>query len=207
MGALSKRNDEPEKASRPFEKNRDGFVLGEGAGVVIFEEMEHAKKRGAKIYGEVIGFGMSSDAFKIAAPEPSGVGPVQSMKDSLKNSRLAPEDIDYINAHGTATPLGDEAETMAIKEVFGGHAKKLMVSSSKSMIGHLLGASGGAEFIVSVLSVHNDVATPTINYEVPDPKCDLDYVPNESRKARIRYAMSNSFGFGGHNASIIIGKV
>ena len=207
MGALSKRNDEPEKASRPFEKNRAGFVLGEGAGVVVFEEMEHAKKRGAKIYAEVVGCGMSSDAFKIAAPEPNGVGPIESMVFALKTSRLDPEDIDYINAHGTGTPLGDEAETIAIKKVFKGHAKKVMVSSTKSMIGHLLGASGGVEFVVSALSVYNDVVTPTINYDVPDPKCDLDYVPNQSRKCRVKYAMTNSFGFGGHNASIIIGKV
>jgi len=206
MGALSKKNDEPEKASRPFEKNRAGFVLGEGAGVVVLEEMEHAKKRGAKIYAEVVGCGMSSDAFKIAAPEPNGIGPVESMVFALKSGGLNPEDIDYINAHGTGTPLGDEAETIAIKKTFKEHAGNVMVSSTKSMIGHLLGASGGVEFIVSALTVYNDVVTPTINYEVPDPKCDLDYVPNQSRNCRVKYAMTNSFGFGGHNASIILGK-
>ena len=207
MGALSKRNDEPEKASRPFDKDRDGFVMGEGAGVIILEDMEHAKKRGARIYGEVLGYGMSSDAYKIAAPDPDGRGAVEAMENGLRHCALNPEEIDYINAHGTGTPLGDISETNAIKKLFKKHARKMMVSSTKSMIGHLLGASGGVEFVVMALSVTEGLVTPTTNLDTPDPECDLDYVPNQSRQYPIRRAMSNSFGFGGHNVSIVIGKV
>ena len=203
MKALSQRNDEPEKASRPFDLNRDGFVLGEGTGILILEEMEHAIKRGARIYGEVLGYGMSTDAHHITDPAPEGEGAARAMKMAIKNSKLKPEDIDYINAHGTSTPKNDKFETMAIKEIFGAWAYELAVSSTKSMTGHLLGAAGGIEAIASLLTIKNGVIPPTINYETPDPECDLDYVPNQSRRARVEHALSNSLGFGGHNASIV----
>ena len=203
-GALSTHyNDQPEMGSRPFEKNRDGFVMGEGSGIVILEELEHAKKRGAKIYAEITGYGMSGDAHHITAPAPGGEGAVRAMRKALKDAQMDPEDLDYINAHGTSTQLNDKFETMAIKTVFGAHAKRLAISSTKSMIGHLLGAAGGVEFIALVLSIKDGIVHPTINYEVADPECDLDYVPNQAREMKVRSAMSNSFGFGGHNAILI----
>ncbi len=206
MKALSTRNDEPERASRPFDKDRDGFVMGEGAGILIFEELEHAKARGAKILAEVLGFGCSSDCYHIAAPEPEGIGAALAIKRALDDAGVLPEQIDYINAHGTSTPLGDISETKAIKRIFGEHAYKLAISSTKSMIGHLLGASGGVELIATVLAIQNQILPPTINLENPDPECDLDYVPNKPRPGKIEYAMSNSFGFGGHNTCIVIKK-
>lgn len=204
MKALSTRNDEPEKASRPFDKERDGFVMGEGAGILIFEELEHAQARGANILAEVIGFGYSSDCYHIAAPELDGIGAANAMKMALEDAGILPEKIDYINAHGTSTPLGDISETKAIKRVFGEHAYKLSISSTKSMIGHLLGASGAVELIATVLSIQNQMVHPTINQEVPDPECDLDYVPNKPKPLKIDYAISNSFGFGGHNTCIVV---
>ncbi len=206
MQALSTHNEEPEKASRPFDKNRDGFVISEGAAVMMLEELEFAKKRGAKIYAEVVGFGMSGDAYHITQPEPEGKGAILAMKMAIDEAEIPPNKVDYINAHGTATPRGDIAETNAIKKVFGDHAKKLMVSSTKSMIGHLLGAAGAIEAVISVLAVKDDIAPPTINLETPDPECDLDYVPNEARHRTINYAMSNSFGFGGTNGVLIFKK-
>ena len=203
MRALSRRNDAPEKASRPWDKGRDGFVIGEGAGLVVLEEMEAAKKRGANIYCELVGYGMSGDAFHIAAPSEDGDGPARVMRNALEDAGLNPGQIDYINAHGTSTPAGDKAETVAIKLVFGDHAKKLAVSSTKSMTGHLLGAAGGLETAICALAVRDQVMPPTINYDEPDPECDLDYVPNTARKTRIEYAMSNSFGFGGTNGCLI----
>ncbi|KPJ60631.1 MAG: 3-oxoacyl-ACP synthase [Planctomycetes bacterium DG_23] len=207
MRALSCRNDAPEKASRPFDLERDGFVLGEGAGVVVLEEMEMAKKRGAHIYAEMLGFGMSGDGWHITAPDPEGAGPSSAMRVALNDARISPQDVKYINAHGTSTPLNDEVETKAIKKVFGPSANGLAVSSTKSMLGHLLGASGGVEMVITALAVEQGVMPPTTNYENPDPKCDLDYVPNTAREERITVAMSNSFGFGGHNASLIIGQL
>ena len=207
MRALSRRNDAPEKASRPWDKGRDGFVIGEGAGLVVLEEMEAAKKRGAKIYCELVGYGMSGDAFHIAAPSEDGDGPARVMRNALEDAGLNPDQIDYINAHGTSTPAGDKAETVAIKMVFGDHAKKLAVSSTKSMTGHLLGAAGGLETAVCALAVRDQVMPPTINYEEPDPECDLDYVPNTARRAPIEYALSNSFGFGGTNGCLIVKRV
>ena len=204
--ALSRRNDAPEKASRPFDAQRDGFLMGEGAGIVILEELEHAKKRGAQIYAEVVGYGMSGDAFHMTAPHETGDGAIRAMKAAIKNAGISPEQIDYINAHGTSTQLNDKLETLAIKKVFGEYSKKIAINSTKSMIGHLLGAAGGVEFVAMVLSVKNDFIHPTINYEHPDPECDLDYVPNVGRDQKINYAMSNSFGFGGHNAVIICKK-
>lgn len=204
--ALSARNAEPEKASRPFDKDRDGFVMGEGGAIVILEDLEYAKARGANIIAEIIGYGASGDANHITAPAPGGEGAVRAIRAALKDANLAPENIDYVNAHGTSTELNDKYETMALKTVFGDHAKKLMISSNKSMIGHLLGASGAAEFIATLLSVINDIAPPTINYETPDPECDLDYVPNQARKQTINFAISNSFGFGGHNAILVAKK-
>ncbi len=204
--ALSTRNNEPEKASRPFEKERDGFIMGEGAGIVIVESLEHAQKRGARIYAEIAGYGMSGDAYHITAPSPGGEGAARAMAAALKDAGLDPEDIDHINAHGTSTELNDKYETMAIKTVFGERAKKLTVSSNKSMIGHLLGAAGGVELIATVLAIKNDIVPPTINYENPDPECDLDYVPNTARKMTVRAAISNSFGFGGHNAVLAAKK-
>jgi len=204
--ALSTRNDDPERASRPWDVDRDGFVMGEGAGVLMLESLETAKARGANILAEVIGYGMSGDAYHMTSPSPGGEGGGRCMQAALKRAGIAPEEVDYINAHGTSTPAGDVAETQGIKSVFGDHAKKLMVSSSKSMTGHLLGAAGGIEAAFSVLAVHNGVVPPTINIENQDPECDLDYVPNEARDADIKVAVSNSFGFGGTNGTLIFRK-
>lgn len=206
MKALSTRNDEPERASRPFDRDRDGFVMGEGAGIVVIEELEHALNRGAKIYAELIGYSLNSDAYHITSPSPNGQGAAKCMENTLKDAGIRPEDVDYINAHGTSTKYGDELETSAIKQVFGKHAYKLCVSSTKSMIGHLLGASGGVEAIICVLSIRNNTVPPTINLDNPDPECDLDYVPNKARPLNLNITMSNSFGFGGTNASILIKK-
>ena len=203
MKALSTRNDEPERASRPFDKERDGFVIAEGAGVLILEERERALKRGATIYCEIVGYGANGDAHHITAPAPEGEGAARCMALALKDAEIVPSDIDYINAHGTSTEYNDSNETLAIKKVFGEHAFKLAVSSSKSMTGHLLGAAGAIEGIYSVLALHHGVIPPTINYENPDPECDLDYVPNNARKANIHAALSNSFGFGGTNACVV----
>jgi 3-oxoacyl-[acyl-carrier-protein] synthase II len=200
MKALSTRNDDPAKASRPFDKDRDGFVAGEGAGLVVLEELEAAKKRGANILAELVGYGANSDAFHVTQPSPDGEGAVRCMKVALKTAGLNPEDVGYINAHGTSTQYNDASETKAIKKVFGDHAKKLMVSSTKSMTGHMLGAAGGAEAVMSVLALHRNVLPPTINYTTPDPECDLDYVPNSPREVRVNAVISNSFGFGGTNA-------
>jgi len=207
MRALSTRNDDPEAASRPFEKNRDGFVLAEGAGIVILEELEAAKQRGAKIYAEVVGYGLTGDAYHLTAPAPNGEGAARCMKMALDNAGISPEDVDYINAHGTSTPFNDLYESMAIRQVFGSHAGKLLVTSSKSMTGHMLGAAGGIEAVFTLMSMEAGVATPTINYEEQDPECDLDYVPNTARDAKITCALSNSFGFGGTNASLLFRKV
>jgi 3-oxoacyl-[acyl-carrier-protein] synthase II len=207
MRALSTRNDEPQRASRPWDRDRDGFVIGEGAGLVVLEEMEAAKKRGSRIYAELIGYGLSGDAFHIAAPSEDGDGPARVMKNGLADACIRPEDVDYINAHGTSTPAGDRIETLAIKQVFGAHAKKLAVSSTKSMTGHLLGAAGGLETAICALAVAEQVMPPTINYETPDPECDLDYVPNQARRTPIRYALSNSFGFGGTNGALILKRM
>jgi len=204
--ALSTRNDEPERASRPWDVDRDGFVMGEGAGVLMLESLETAKARGANILAEVIGYGMSGDAYHMTSPSPGGEGGGRCMKAALNRAGINPEDVDYINAHGTSTPAGDVAETQGIKSVFGEHAKKLMVSSSKSMTGHLLGAAGGIEAAFSVLAVHHGVVPPTINIDNQDPDCDLDYVPNEARDVDIKVAVSNSFGFGGTNATVIVRK-
>jgi 3-oxoacyl-[acyl-carrier-protein] synthase II len=201
--ALSTRNDDPEGASRPWDVGRDGFVLGEGAGVVVLEELEHAKARGAKIYAELTGYGMSADAFHMTAPSEDGNGAARSMLAALKNSKSSPDQVDYINAHGTSTPLGDIAETIAVKRAFGEHAKKLAVSSTKSMTGHLLGAAGGIEAVFTTLAVHEQVAPPTINLVNQDPQCDLDYVPNAARKMKIDVALSNAFGFGGTNSTLV----
>ena len=201
--ALSTRNDDPARASRPWDRDRDGFVLGDGAGCVVVEEYEHAKARGARIYAELIGFGMSADAHHITAPPEDGEGARQCMLNALRDGGVSPAQVDYINAHGTSTPLGDKGETLAIKRAFGDHAGKLAVSSTKSMTGHLLGAAGGVEAIFCVLALRDGALPPTINYETPDPECDLDYVPNEARQARIRIALSNSFGFGGTNGSLL----
>jgi 3-oxoacyl-[acyl-carrier-protein] synthase II len=206
MRALSTQNDEPEKASRPFDLNRDGFVMGEGSAVLVLEEMERALERGASIYGEVIGFGASGDAFHMAAPAPDGEGAARCMKNALHDAGIAPADVDYINAHGTSTDLNDKYETQAIKRVFGDHASRLGVSSTKSMTGHLLGAAGGVEGAYTALAIDRQIMPPTINYEHPDPECDLDYVPNEARPATIRVALSNSFGFGGTNGTLVFKK-
>ncbi len=203
MKALSTRNDEPEKASRPFEKERDGFVIGEGAGILIIEELNHALERGAKIYAEIAGYGMSGDAYHVSAPHPEGDGAVSCMSMAIETAGLKPEDIDYINAHGTSTPLNDLSETKAVKKLFGEHAYKLAISSTKSMTGHLLGGTGGVEAIYSVLTIKNGIIPPTINYDTPDPECDLDYVPNKARKSDVKVVMSNSFGFGGTNGSLL----
>ncbi len=204
LKALSKRNDAPPKASRPFDRQRDGFVLGEGAGILVLEELEHARRRGAKIYAEVVGYGMSADAYHMTAPPPGGEGAARAMNATLKDAGIPPEEVDYINAHGTSTPQNDRTETLAIHRVFGESARKVQISSTKSMIGHLLGAGGAVEAVVSALSIRDQQIHPTINLEDPDPDCDLDYVPNTARQARIRYALSNSFGFGGTNACILL---
>lgn len=207
MKALSTRNDDPTRASRPFDKGRDGFIMAEGAGIVVLEEYETAKKRGAKIYAEVVGYGATGDAHHITAPGPDGEGAARCMKMALKNAGMNPEEVDYINAHGTSTHFNDLYETMAIKSVFGDHARKLMVSSTKSMIGHTLGAAGGIEAVYSLLAMERGAVPPTINYEEPDPECDLDYVPNQARQAEVRVALSNSLGFGGTNGTLIFRKV
>lgn len=206
MKALSTRNDEPEKASRPFDADRDGFVMGEGAGVIILESLENAVARGARIYAEIIGYGMSSDAYHITTPAPEGEGAARCMKAALRDANIEPESVNYINAHGTSTKYGDELETSAIKTVFGEHAYKLCVSSTKSMTGHLLGASGGVEAVFSILSIYNNIVPPTMNLENPDPECDLDYVPNKAKQMDVECAMSNSFGFGGTNACLLFKK-
>jgi 3-oxoacyl-[acyl-carrier-protein] synthase II len=205
--ALSSRNENPQAASRPFDKDRDGFVLSEGAGILVIEELEHARRRGARIYAELLGAGSSSDAYNITAPHPEGIGAARAMQLALKDARVSPSDIDYINAHGTSTELGDAAETLAVKKVFGEHARKVAISSTKSMIGHLLGASGGVELIATVMSIKHGIVHPTINLDTPDPACDLDYVPKAPRKMPVRYAISNSFGFGGHNSSLVVGAI
>ena len=207
MKALSDRNDDPQGASRPFEKNRNGFVMGEGAGIVILEEYEAAKKRGAKIYAEVVGYGLTGDAYHLTAPAPGGEGAARCMRMAIKNAGINPDDVTYINAHGTSTPMNDLYETMAIKTVFGDHTKKLMVSSTKSMTGHALGAAGGIEAVFTLMAMEKGVVPPTINYHEPDPECNLDYVPNTARDARIQYALSNNFGFGGTNATILFKKL
>jgi 3-oxoacyl-[acyl-carrier-protein] synthase II len=204
MGALSRRNDEPERASRPFDAERDGFVMAEGAGVLIVESLEHARERGATIRAELIGYGASADAFHITAPEESGAGAVQAMTAALQDAGLAPDEVDYINAHGTSTPLNDGVETRAIRTVFGDHADRLAVSATKSMTGHLMGAAGAVEAIACVKSLETGWVHPTVNYENPDPACDLDYVPNQSRSLKPRIILSNSFGFGGHNGCLIL---
>jgi 3-oxoacyl-[acyl-carrier-protein] synthase II len=203
LRALSTRNDDPVHASRPFELTRDGFVIGEGAGIMILEELEFARRRGARIYAEVVGYGMTGDAFHITMPDDSGSGAVRVMQKALSDAKVQPEEVGYINAHGTSTPYNDKFETMAIKKTFGEHAYKLAISSTKSMTGHLLGAAGGVEGVLSVLSIDRNMLLPTINYVTPDPDCDLDYVPNKAREAHVRYALSNSFGFGGTNAALL----
>lgn len=206
MKALSTRNDDPEHASRPFDRDRDGFVMGEGAGIVVLEELKHALNRGSPIYCEILGYGMSSDAYHMAAPSPDGEGPARCMSSALDDAGLRPQEVSYINAHGTSTMLNDKVETLAIKKVFGEAAKRIPISSTKSMIGHLLGAAGGVEFVVSCLSIKEGVVPPTINYQNPDPDCDLDYVPNRARSLNVEVVLANSFGFGGHNACLIIKK-
>lgn len=207
MKALSERNDDPARASRPFDRDRDGFVLAEGAGVLVFEELEHARARGARVYGEVLGYGASGDGGHITQPNPEGEGAARSMAEALQDARLDPDAIDYVNAHGTSTPLGDKAETVALKRVFGDHAYRMSVSSTKSQLGHLLGASGGVEGIASLKAIQTGVIPPTINLDTPDPDCDLDYTPHVPKERPVRVAMSNSFGFGGHNATIVFGAL
>jgi 3-oxoacyl-[acyl-carrier-protein] synthase II len=206
MKALSTRNDEPEKACRPFEKNRDGFVVAEGAGILILEELEFALKRGARIYAELVGYGYTGDAYHITAPSPEGEGAARCMRMAIKDAGLKPEDIEYINAHGTSTPLNDATETQAVKTTFGEHAKKIPISATKSMTGHLLGAAGSTEAIFTVLAIRDGILPPTINYEEPDPECDLDYVPNVARRQPVNVAISNAFGFGGTNATLVFKK-
>lgn len=203
MRALSTRNDEPERASRPFDKDRDGFVIGEGAGILILEELGHAQKRGAKILAEIVGYGMSGDAYHISAPSEDGDGAIRVMRAALDDAGVKPEQVDYINVHGTSTPRGDAGETLAMKKVFGDHAKKVSISSTKSMIGHLLGASGGVEAGITSLALRDQSIPPTINLDNPDPECDLDYTPNQMRRTEVRYALSNSFGFGGTNGALL----
>lgn len=207
MKALADRNDEPHRASRPFDIDRNGFVLSEGAGILVFEELEHAKARGARIYGEVLGYGASGDAGHITQPDPAGTGAARAMSNALRDGKIAPSEMDYINAHGTSTPLGDKAETQAIKSVYGEHANNLSISSTKSSLGHALGASGGIEMVLTLLAVSRDTVPPTANLETPDPDCDLNYTPLKPVQRKVSTAMNNSFGFGGHNASIICGKV
>ncbi len=206
MRALSMRSDDPSRASRPFDANRDGFVLSEGAGVLVFEELECAQRRGAAIFAEVLGFGTTCDAGHITQPDEQGAGAAAAMQAALRDAQLTPNRVDYINAHGTSTPLGDVAETKAIKSVFGQHARQVSISSTKSQLGHSLGASGGIELVLTVQAIKNNLIPPTINLENPDPQCDLDYTPNQARSREVCVAMSNSFGFGGHNASIIVGR-
>ncbi len=206
MRAMSTRNDAPQKASRPFDAERDGFVMGEGAGIVLLEELDHALRREAHIYCELVGYGMSGDAYHITQPDPEADGASRSIQNALHDAKMQPAEIDYVNAHGTSTQYNDRTETIAIKRVFGPHARKVAVSSTKSMTGHLLGAAGGVELIVCALAIEHQVVPPTINYDVPDPECDLDYVPNTARPAAVRAAMSNAFGFGGHNAILIVRK-
>jgi 3-oxoacyl-[acyl-carrier-protein] synthase II len=206
MRALSTQNDHPRNASKPFDKERDGFIMGEGAGILILETLQHAEERNANIYAEIFGFGMTADAYHITAPAPEGEAASKAMEIALKDAKIKPSWIDYINAHGTSTPLNDKLETLAVKRVFGEHAHDLKISSNKSMTGHLLGASGGVEAISTALTIKNDIIPPTINYNSPDPECDLDYVPNKSKKKIVDYAISNSFGFGGHNGVIVLGK-
>lgn len=206
MKALSTRNDSPERASRPFDRERDGFVMGEGAGIVVLESLENARKRNARIYAEIAGYGMTSDAYHITSPAPEGAGAASCMAATLKDAGVSPEVVDYVNAHGTSTKYGDELETAAIKKVFGGHAYRLMVSSTKSMTGHLLGAAGGVESVITVMSIVNNVIPPTTNLDNPDPECDLDYVPYKPRYTNVEYALSNSFGFGGTNACLLFKK-
>jgi 3-oxoacyl-[acyl-carrier-protein] synthase II len=203
MRALSTRNDEPQRASRPFDKDRDGFIVGEGSGVLVLEEYEYAKRRGARIYAELVGYGMSADAYHITAPSEDGDGPYRVMNAAMESAGIKPEQVDYINAHGTSTPHGDKIETLAIKRAFGDHARKVAVSSTKSMTGHLLGAAGGLEAGITALAVYHQVAPPTTNQESPDKDCDLDYIPNAKRPMKIQYALSNSFGFGGTNAALL----
>src|SRR5688500_15722497 len=203
MRALSQRNDEPQRASRPWDKHRDGFVIGEGAGILILEELEFAKKRGVPILAEVVGYGMSADAYHITSPAEDGDGAFRVMRNAMRDAKITPDQVQYINAHGTSTEIGDKLESIAIKRAFGDHAYKVAVSSTKSMTGHLLGGAGGLEAGITVLAIRDQIAPPTINYETPDPDCDLDYVPNQSRPAKIEYALSNSFGFGGTNGSLI----
>ncbi|MCI0399910.1 MAG: beta-ketoacyl-ACP synthase II [Gammaproteobacteria bacterium] len=205
--ALSQRNDDPQTASRPWDKDRDGFVLSDGAGVVVLEEYEYAKRRSARIYGELVGYGMSSDAYHVTAPPEDGEGAVHCMQNALNDAGINPEQVDYINAHGTSTPVGDRVETQAVKNVFGNHAYRLAVSSTKSMIGHLLGAAGGVEAVFALLSIRDQVAPPTINLFTPDPDCDLDYVPNEARQMKIDIVLSNSFGFGGTNSTLVFKRL
>ncbi len=207
MRALSERHDDPQGASRPFDADRDGFVLAEGAGLLVFEEYEHAKARGANIHAEILGYGASADGGHITQPDPEGTGAGRAMSEALTDAGISGDQVDYINAHGTSTPLGDKAETIAIKNVYGDHAYKLSVSSTKSHLGHLLGASGGVELILSILALEHNVCPPTINLQTPDPACDLDYTPNEPKEKQINVVMSNSFGFGGHNASIVAGRI
>jgi 3-oxoacyl-[acyl-carrier-protein] synthase II len=206
LKALSTRNDAPEKASRPFDAQRDGFVMGEGAGIVVLESLDHARQRGARIYAEVAGYGMTSDAHHITHPDPDAMGATRAMQMAIKDAGIQPETVDYVNAHGTSTDLNDKYETLAIKNVFGDRAYKIPISSTKSMTGHLLGAAGGVEAIACVMSIHTGIIHPTINYEFPDPECDLDYVPNVARKQEVTAALSNSFGFGGHNATLLFTK-
>ncbi|HEV2860091.1 MAG TPA: beta-ketoacyl-ACP synthase II, partial [Pyrinomonadaceae bacterium] len=203
MRALSTRNDDPTRASRPFERDRDGFVIGEGAGLMVLEELESARRRGARIYAELVGYGMTADAFHITMPDETASGAVRVMQMALRDAGVSPEEVGYVNAHGTSTPYNDKFETLAIKKTFGEHAYKVAVSSTKSMTGHLLGAAGGIEAVFSVLAIQEERLPPTINYVNPDPECDLDYVPNEPREARVRYALSNNFGFGGTNAALL----
>jgi len=206
MRALSVQNDNPSQASKPFDKGRDGFIMGEGAGILVLETLQHAKERNADIYAEIFGFGMTADAYHITAPAPDGESAAKAMEIALRDAKIEPLQIDYVNAHGTSTPLNDKLETLAIKKVFGRHAYNLKISSNKSMTGHLLGASGGIEAIATALTIKNNIIPPTINYASPDPECDLDYVPNKSEKKKVDYAISNSFGFGGHNGVIVLGK-
>jgi 3-oxoacyl-[acyl-carrier-protein] synthase II len=206
MKALSSRNDDPKRASRPFDKERDGFVIGEGAGILVLEELEHARKRGAKIYGEIRGIGFTADAHHITAPVPGGEGAVRAMRRCVEDAGINLDDVDYINAHGTSTPYNDKNETAAIRTLFGDHAYKLNVSSTKSMMGHLLGAAGAVELAASVMAVKQGVVPPTINYEFPDPECDLNYTPNTPQERKVKHAISNTFGFGGHNACVLVSQ-